>query len=97
MNHTPSKPFVLPATVLCLTACEKDKEDALRDIVYTVDGEEHRVATHTEPEWEALLEHFCDYTQEGVQVMFCSTRQPGRTQAQGRSLQHTHLHDDQQP
>ncbi len=84
MNHT-IKLFVLLATVLCLTACEKNKEDALRDIVYTVNAEEHRVTTHTESEWDALLEHFCDYTQDGVQVMFCSTRQPGQTQAKGRS------------
>ena len=68
------KIFTLFAAVLTMAACEKNKEDALRDIVYTVDATEHRVTTHTETEWDALLEQFCDYAEDGSTVSFYNAK-----------------------
>lgn len=73
MKHT-LKIFTLFAAVLTMVACEKNKEDALRDIVYTVDATEHRVTTHTESEWDALLEQFCDYAEDGSTVSFYNAK-----------------------
>ena len=33
---------------------------------------------NTETEFDALLDHFCDYAQEGAQVMFCSVSSNGK-------------------
>jgi len=68
------KIFTLIAALLTMVACEKNKEDALRDIVYTVDATEHRVTTHTESEWDALLEQFCDYAEDGSTVSFYNAK-----------------------
>lgn len=73
MKHT-LKIFTLIAALLTMVACEKNKEDALRDIVYTVDATEHRVTTHTESEWDALLEQFCDYAEDGSTVSFYNAK-----------------------
>ena len=73
MKHT-LKIFTLIAALLTMAACEKNKEDALRDIVYTVDATEHRVTTHTESEWDALLEQFCDYAEDGSTVSFYNAK-----------------------
>ncbi len=73
MKHA-LKIFTLIAAVLTMVACEKNKEDALRDIVYTVDATEHRVTTHTESEWDALLEQFCDYAEDGSTVSFYNAK-----------------------
>ena len=72
MKHS-VKLFALLAAVLCsLTACKKNPEssDKQRDITYTVDAKEHRVTTRTEAEWQALLDRFCDYAEEGSEVTF---------------------------
>lgn len=66
-----------------LVACEKEKADTPtdqgRDIYYTVsDGSSvsgfSSTTAHinTDAEFDALLDRFCDYTQNGEQVMFCS-------------------------
>ena len=73
MKHA-LKIFTLIAAVLTMVACEKNKEDALRDIVYTVDATEHRVTTHTESEWDALLEQFCNYAEDGSTVSFYNAK-----------------------
>jgi len=73
MKHT-LKILTLIAALLTMVACEKDKEDALRDIVYIVDATEHRVTTHTESEWDALLEQFCDYAEDGSTVSFYNAK-----------------------
>ncbi len=73
MKHA-LKIFTLIAALLTMVACEKNKEDALRDIVYTVDATEHRVTTHTESEWDALLEQFCNYAEDGSTVSFYNAK-----------------------
>ena len=73
MKHA-LKIFTLIAALLTMAACEKNKEDALRDIVYTVDATEHRVTTHTESEWDALLEQFCNYAEDGSTVSFYNAK-----------------------
>ena len=77
MKHLLRLTFVL-AAMLCLTACEKNPEssDKQRDITYTVDAKEHRVTTRTEAEWQALLDRFCDYAEDGSVVTFYGTQAP---------------------
>ncbi|MBP5527712.1 MAG: hypothetical protein J6X79_04565 [Bacteroidales bacterium] len=84
MKHT-AKLFTLLAAVLIFAACNKDKEELRqeRDIVYTVApaGTGHDMSTdnadattsvhlYTEAEWQALLDRFCDYAEEGSTVTF---------------------------
>ncbi len=66
------KLFALLAAVLTLAACNKDKEELRheRDIVYTVAEETTTVHLATEAEWQALLDRFCDYAEEGSEVTF---------------------------
>ena len=68
-----AKLFTLLAFVLTLAACNKDKEELRheRDIVYTV-AEQTATTVHlaTEAEWQQLLDHFCDYAEEGSEVTF---------------------------
>ncbi len=70
---TTIKFFVLLSAVLTLVACDKDKEAPRheRDIVYTV-AEQTTTTVHltTEAEWDALLDRFCDYAEEGSEVTF---------------------------
>ncbi len=84
MKHT-AKLFTLLAAVLIFAACNKDKEELRqeRDIVYTVApaGTGHDMSTdnadattsvhlYTEAEWQALLDRFCDWAEEGSIVTF---------------------------
>lgn len=71
MKHS-IKLFVLLATVLCLTACEKDPKDLRneRDIIYSVAEQTSTAHLTTEAEWEALLERFCSYAEAGSKVTF---------------------------
>ena len=76
--------YILLAAVLCLAACEKNNEsnDKQRDITYTVgtpssswhmaDTAATTVTVHleTEAEWQALLDRFCDWAEEGSTVTF---------------------------
>lgn len=65
--------FALLAAVLSFAACNKDKEELRheRDIVYTV-AEQATTTVHltTEAEWDALLDQFCDYAEDGSSVTF---------------------------
>ena len=67
------KLLALLAAVLTLAACEKDKEETRheRDIVYTV-AEQTTTTVHltTEAEWDALLDQFCNYAEDGSSVTF---------------------------
>ena len=67
-----AKLFTLLAFVLTLAACNKDKEELRheRDIVYTVAEETTTVHLATEAEWQALLDRFCDYAEDGSEVTF---------------------------
>lgn len=69
------------AAVLCLTACDPEELRHERDITYTVSGRSDQydlsdlsstttVHLTTEAEWQALLERFCDYAQDGSAVTF---------------------------
>jgi hypothetical protein len=79
------KLFALLAAVICLAACNKDKEEVRheRDIVYSVasaetgralsaDNTETSTTVHltTEAEWQSLLDRFCDWAEEGSTVTF---------------------------
>jgi tetratricopeptide (TPR) repeat protein len=75
-----------------LVACEKEKADTPtdqgRDIYYTVsDGSSvsgfsgTTAHINTNDEFDALLDRFCDYTQNGEQVMFCGSHPASHTKA----------------
>ena len=69
---TTVKFFALLTVVLTLAACNKDKDDLRheRDIVYTVAEQTSTVHLTTDAEFDALLDRFCDYAQEGSSVTF---------------------------
>ncbi len=100
MKHSVKLFALLAAVLCCLTACEKDQEssDKQRDITYTVSpGTQpsrlqaagtppHPVTVHleTEAEWQALLDRFCDWAEEGSTVTFYRPgTQPSRLHAGG--------------
>lgn len=96
MKHT-IKILTMLAAVVSLVACKPEEVTDVaceRDIFYTVSespamsalsGNGNTVHLSTEAEWEMMLDRFCDYTQDGVQVMFCSTRKASQTQTKDRS------------
>lgn len=71
-----AKLFTLLAFVLTLAACNKDKEELRheRDIVYTVAEKTTTAHLETEAEWQALLDRFCDWAEDGSMVTFHSER-----------------------
>ena len=73
--------YILLATVLCLAACNKDKEELhhKRDIVYTVAEETTTVHLTTEAEWQQLLDHFCDYAEGGSSVTFRNAKSANKS------------------
>lgn len=90
MKNTAKLTLLLAAT-LCLAACEKNNESTAlreRDITYTVaggtqatnqrDGVAQSTTVHltTAAEWEALLERFCNWAEEGSTVTFYGTQAP---------------------
>ena len=86
MKHT-VKLFALLAAVICFAACEKNNEMRHeRDITYTVTpvgtpraasavDKTTTVHLETEAEWQALLDRFCDYAEEGSEVTFYNANQ----------------------
>jgi hypothetical protein len=65
--------ILLLAVLALLTACEKG--GTVRQIVYTVDtAAEQHVTTHGDAEFDALLERFCGYAEEGSTVTFHGAR-----------------------
>ena len=65
--------ILLLAALALLTACEKG--GTVRQIVYTVDAAaEQHVTTHGDAEFDALLERFCGYAEEGSTVTFHGAR-----------------------
>lgn len=75
-----------------LVACEKEKADTPtdqgRDIYYTVsDGSSvsgfsgTTAHINTDAEFDALLDRFCDFAQNGEQVMFCGSHPASHTKA----------------
>ena len=64
---------LLTAVALTLVACNPDPVEPTnveRDITYTVDGNRTTVHLNTEAEFDALLDHFCDYAEGGSTVTF---------------------------
>lgn len=75
------------AAVLCFASCEKDpvivntdtqETNQARDIFYSVSNivglpslSGSTVHVSSEAQWDALLDKFCDMTQDGDQVTFC--------------------------
>ena len=75
------KLVALLAAVICFAACEKNIEmHHERDIVYTV-AEQTTTTVHltTEAEWDALLDRFCDYAEEGSSVTFRNTKSANKS------------------
>ena len=68
--------LALLAAVICLAACNKDKEELRheRHIIYTVDAEQHEVHLTTDAEFDALLDQFCDYAESGHRLSFYNTK-----------------------
>ena len=62
--------FALLAAVLMLAACTPEPVEVERDIVYTVDQTTTTVHLRTDAEFDALLERFCDYAENGSTVTF---------------------------
>lgn len=60
----------LLAAVLTFAACEKDNNRHERDITYTVFEKTTTVHLTTEAEWDALLDQFCNYAEDGSSVTF---------------------------
>lgn len=62
----------LLATVLMFVACKPEPVELLqeRNIVYTVDQTTTTVHLNTEAEFDALLDRFCDYAEDGSTVTF---------------------------
>ena len=101
MKHTVKLFALLAAVLCCLTACEKNPEssDKQRDITYTVtpvgtqraaSAADKTVTVHlaTEAEWQALLDRFCDWAEEGNTVTFYRPgTQPSRLHA-GKTAAH---------
>ena len=86
-----SKLTAMLAAVLMMAACtEKNNDipeetgtDAKRDIVYAVGGTEHRTELKSDAEWDALLEQFCEYAQQGQSVSFYNMSISNLSQGKG--------------
>ena len=79
---TTFKLFVFMTAVLLFGACNEKENDAMheRDIVYTIDASQYEVHLKTDEEFDALLDRFCDYVQDGSEVTFYNAdRQVAKT------------------
>ena len=81
--------------MLCATACNKiDKTDPINTgqtcmIVYTVDNYEGSTTVKSESEWDALLDRFCNYAEDGKSVTFYNLRSQPSDIHSSKSLMHT--------
>ena len=70
MKHTLKITFVV-AAVLMLASCYKCPPEGDHVVAYTVDkGPVQRVYLVDNNEWQALLDRFCDYAEDGSEVTF---------------------------
>ena len=69
---TTAKLLALLAAVFCLAACHHDPAEVPheRDIVYTIDDKTTSVHLNYEEEFDALLDLFCGYAEDGSTVTF---------------------------
>lgn len=73
-----SKLTALLAAIALMVACGEENTDTpspaadntKREIVYAVGADEHRTELKSDTEWDALLDTFCDYAQQGQSVTF---------------------------
>lgn len=65
--------FALLAAALTLAACQPTDLVNERTIVYTTDTESATVHLTTEAEFDALLDRFCNFAEEGSTVTFRNT------------------------
>ncbi len=80
MNKT-LKIITLLSAVLFFAACEETPSGSSdpvnsREIVYTLNSKVVRTTLMTDTEWDALLDQFCRYTQEGQTVSFYNSHLP---------------------
>ena len=74
MKHI-SRLSILLAALFALAACHPEEHEIRRDIVYSVDNAaEQHITTHSDAEFDALLERFCGYAEEGSTVTFHGAR-----------------------
>ncbi len=74
MKHI-SRLSILLAALFALAACHPEEHEIRRDIVYSVDNAaEQHITTHGDAEFDALLERFCGYAEEGSTVTFHGAR-----------------------
>ena len=74
MKHI-SRLSILLAAIFALAACHPEEHEIRRDIVYSVDNAaEQHITTHGDAEFDALLERFCGYAEEGSTVTFHGAR-----------------------
>ena len=81
----------LVATALLSVGCTKCywPEDTVRDITYTIapatfvidNATTTTVHLATEAEWQALLDRFCDWAEEGSAVTFCNANRSAKSHA----------------
>lgn len=68
--------MAIAATALICTACKKEivsqsgSTGNQRVIVYAIGGDEARITVNNDSEWNALLDTFCHYAQQGDTVKF---------------------------
>ena len=64
----------LLAAVLMFAACKPETIEIERNITYTVDNNTTTVHLRNDAEFDALLDRFCDYAENGSRVSFYNTR-----------------------
>ena len=93
MKKTFAKIFATLTVMTLMAACQPETvtvPNLERDVYYTVSENPGMTAlagggktTHltTEEQWDAMLDRFCDYARDGVQVLFYSSQSVGSRQA----------------
>lgn len=87
-----SKLTAMLAAVLLMAACTEkpdtkpEETGTERDIVYAVNGDEHRTELKSDAEWDALLDQFCEYAQQGQSVTFYNMSINAHNQGKGAGL-----------
>lgn len=82
------------AAMLCATACNKiDKTDPVDIgqtcmIVYTVDNYENSTTVKSDSDWDALLDQFCNYAEDGKSVTFHNLRSQPTDLYSSKNLMH---------
>ena len=72
--------IITALAMLCATACNKIDHidpadtDQTCTIVYTIDSHENSTTVRGESEWDALLDQFCNYAEDGKSVTFHNLR-----------------------